>query len=395
MSKTKDFIIDTNALLESEDTIEILMNGKDGDIKNKIFIPYTCIEELDGLKKNIRLRPMVMRTIETLNKYKDDIIVIKNGNRVDSNDNKILQELDANKHKFENPIFITNDKMLQFKVASMDIPVEEFKASNPFQSDSELWTGFTEELDEECINSFYFKEGILHFWNGEKEKSIHYENTPWNIKPRDAYQNAALELILNKDIPLVSIQSSAGKGKTWLSLSCALNQVLEKKKYKKIYIFKNVIEIGPSLGFLPGKVDEKIEPFTKHLQIMLDQLHELRPGNNDVFLEQGIYNTKYIEILPLTYIRGMNLEDSFVIIEESQNNSREDMRSLLTRMGKNCKCICIGDTNQVDSSHLNQMNNGLNWIVKQFKGHKDYAHVVLRGKETRGPICNLVVERGL
>jgi PhoH-like ATPase len=143
-------------------------------------------------------------------------------------------------------------------------------------------------------------------------------------------------------------------------LASALDQVLAKKTYKKIYIFKNVIEIGPSLGYLPGSVSEKINPFTKHLQIMLDQLHELRAGNNDVFLEQGVYNTKYIEILPLTYIRGMNLEDSFVIIEESQNNSRDDMRSLLTRMGKNCKCVCIGDTNQVDSTHLNQMNNGLN-----------------------------------
>jgi PhoH-like ATPase len=137
-NKAKDFILDTNVLLESEKTIEILMNGKDGNIKNKIFLPYTCIEELDGLKKNIRLRPMVMKTIDSLNKYKNDIIVIKNGYRNESNDNKILQEVEANRHKFENPVFVTNDKMLQFKVSSLEIPVEPFKESIPFQSDSEL-----------------------------------------------------------------------------------------------------------------------------------------------------------------------------------------------------------------------------------------------------------------
>lgn len=395
MNKVKDFIIDTNALLESENTIEILMNGKDGETKNKIFIPYTCIEELDKLKNNNRLRPIVMRTIETLNKYKNDIHIIKNGNRSETNDNKILQEVDTNKHKFDNPIFVTNDKMLQFKISSMDIPVEEFKASNPFKSDSEMYTGFTEELDEETINSFHFKDGKLHFWNGYINKSIHYENNPWNITPRNVYQNAALELILNPDIPLVSIQSTAGQGKTWLSLASALDMVLHKKLYKKIYIFKNVIERGPSLGFLPGDVSEKLNPFVKHLHLMLDKLHEMRKGNNEVFLEDGVYNTKYIEILPLTYIRGMNIEDAFVICEEFQNNSREDARSLLTRMGKNVKCVCIGDTNQIDCTHLNQMNNGLNWIVKQFKGHNHYGHVVLKGSKSRGPICDLVINSGL
>ena len=107
------------------------------------------------------------------------------------------------------------------------------------------------------------------------------------------------------------------------------------------------------------------------------------------------YNAKRFELLPLAYIRGMNIENAVVIIDEMQNMSRSECRSLLSRMGEGVKCICLGDIHQVDNPYLNRDNNGMNWVVNKFKGSKIYAHLVLKGDKSRGPITDLVIRSGL
>jgi PhoH-like ATPase len=204
-----------------------------------------------------------------------------------------------------------------------------------------------------------------------------------------------MELLLDPDINILSLSSSAGYGKTHIAVAGALHSVLQKKLFKKIYVFKTVEDIGPSIGFLPGSLQEKIDPYMKYIKTMFQKLHEGRKGNNDLFLEDGELNPKYVEVLPLTYIRGMNIDDAYVIIDEAQNISRLQMRSLLTRMGDNVKVILCGDPNQVDNPNLNSQNNGLNWCVRLFKGEKNYGHITLGGSKSRGPICDLVHKKGL
>lgn len=106
-------------------------------------------------------------------------------------------------------------------------------------------------------------------------------------------------------------------------------------------------------------------------------------------------NPKKVEILPLGFVRGMNIENAFVIIDETQNLSRYEVRTLLSRMGEQVKCVCIGDTRQVDNPHLNESNNGLNWIVKKCKGLNGYAHMVLKGDKSRGPITDMIIKSRL
>ena len=107
------------------------------------------------------------------------------------------------------------------------------------------------------------------------------------------------------------------------------------------------------------------------------------------------FDSNKFEILPLAFIRGMTIEDSVVIIDEAQNLSRTEMRALLTRMGENVKCIVLGDTRQVDNPYLNESNNALNWIVRMMRGIPNYAHLVLKGHRSRGPICDAVLKSGL
>ena len=202
----------------------------------------------------------------------------------------------------------------------------------------------------------------------------------------------------NSDIHIVSMQSDAGYGKSYLALATALYLVMEKKAYEKIFVVKPMIEIGQKLGYLPGRVEEKMEPYTRYISDLMIKLHRLRSANK-VFVENGTYppqfNSKIFEILPLAYIRGMNIENAVVIIDEMQNMSRAECRALLSRLGEGVKCICLGDINQVDNPYLNKENNGLNWIVKKFKGNNIYSHIVLKGDKSRGPITDLVISSGL
>lgn len=209
------------------------------------------------------------------------------------------------------------------------------------------------------------------------------------------YQNLALDLMVNHEVDMVSVQSAAGYGKSFLALAAALFLTLEQKKYSKIFVVKPMVEIGPKLGYLPGRVDEKMEPYMRCISDLLLKLHLLRPANR-LFVNPNLhppqFDLKRFELLPITYIRGMNIENAVVIIDEVQNMSRAECRAILSRMGEGVKCICLGDIHQVDNPYLNRENNGLNWIVKKFKGEKIYAHIVLKGEKSRGPITDMIIQ---
>jgi PhoH-like ATPase len=393
----KHFIVDTNVLIDNPDVLRILTNGEDGKDKNQVYLTHTIINELDGLKRDNKLRPQVQEVIKNLIEYKDMIKIIGHPDNNYNNDNKILAEI-ANT-KIENPILVTSDFLMRFKAdVYHGIVTQEFKESMPFKSDSERFTGFVDEYDDETPNCFGFVDGKLHMFNPHLDPVLIPNHEVWKIKPKTAYQNAAIHLITNDEIDIISIQSPAGLGKSLISLASALYLTLEKKQYRKIYVVKNTIEIGKELGFLPGTLESKIDPFFKPVKDLLLALHEDRNANRlflDIQNGNAILNPKYIEFIPINHMRGMNIDNAIVIIEEAQNFSRIQIRTIMTRMGENVKCIINGDTNQVDNSHLNTENNGLNWVVRMLKGQPNYGHIVLQGSKSRGPICNTILKTGL
>ena len=172
----------------------------------------------------------------------------------------------------------------------------------------------------------------------------------------------------------------------------------KEKKYKKVFIFKPNMEIGQELGFLPGDVNEKMSPYFRPIRDLMEKLHDARPANRawvDPDATELELNRRAVEMLPINFLRGMNIDNAIVLIDEVQNISRGELRTVLSRMGENVKVICTGDVRQIDNVHLNEDNNGLNWMVKLFKGNANYGHVVLSGSKSRGPIADLVRESGL
>ncbi len=394
----KNYIVDTNVLIENPYSILSLRNGNE----NNIFIPYHVLIELNSLKTNPRLRHIVAKVIDVLLDNKEYITFIRNDSSIspfteEVVDNFILREI-KDSPDIADPILVTNDRILQLQAGLLNIASEEFKDSKPFESESQLYTGFCENGDKPLPNSFRWAEGkpVMHAREGDR--IIGYQHTPWNIKPRSVYQNLALELVMDESIDLVSMQSEAGFGKTYLALAAALYLTLEKRRFSKIFVLKPTIELGAKLGYLPGDIAEKMEPYVRYILDLLLKLHAQRPANKlfaDPEAPVPKYNSKKFEILPLAYIRGMNIENALVIVDECQNLSRTEVRALLTRMGEGVKCLCLGDTSQVDNPYLSESNNGLNWIVRKFKGFDNYAHIVLKGDRSRGPITDLVLKSKL
>ncbi|WP_147819859.1 PhoH family protein [Salidesulfovibrio onnuriiensis] len=393
----KNFVLDTNVLLENPKSIAALRNGQE----NIIHIPYTVLSELDKLKKDSRIGHVVSQAVRAIlqddqvNVFPPDFAITLDDEWMDD---RILKEI---MHMApEDAILVTNDRILQIKAKVYGIPCEEYRDSDPFRSESQMFTGFVEEGEEPQANCFQWENGVPIFHGQDGPKAISYQHEVWGVKPRSIYQNLALELMLNADIDLMSIQSEAGYGKTFLALAAALYLVLERKdnSYRKIYLVKPVVEIGAKMGYLPGDIEEKMLPYIKYVQDLLIKLHDSRPANRiyvDPAADNLKLNPKKFEIQPVAFIRGMNIENAVVIVDEMQNLSRSETRALLTRMGENVKCFCLGDTRQVDNPYLNESNNGLNWTVKKLRGYRNYAHMVLKGDRSRGPITDMVLKSKL
>jgi len=397
MEIQKQYIIDTNVLLEDPDALVKLRNGNE----NTVYIPYHVLLELDKFKKNSKLAHIVARVITYLIENPEQYQILNSAGIAPQYtkivDHHILDEIQQSGLK--QPILVTNDKIFQLQARLRGIKSEIYKESVPFKSEAEYFTGFMSGTDKLVPNAFRWNDqGKPVFCGNQGEKVIDYQHRIWKVKPRNVFQNLALELMTNESIHIVSIQSDAGYGKSYLALAVALYLVLEKKRYDKIYVVKPMIEIGQKLGYLPGRIEEKMEPYTRYISDLVAKLHKLRPTSK-MFLDNGIYppqfNSKVFEVLPLAYIRGMNIENAVVIVDEMQNMSRAECRALLSRLGEGVKCICLGDIHQVDNPYLNQENNGLNWIVKKFIGSNIYSHIVLKGEKSRGPITDLVIESGL
>ena len=391
----KHYIVDTNVLIDNPDALTILRNGTE----NEVYIPNHVLFELDYLKSKQDRGSAAGIAIKKIEENKEWLHFIDNqsshSHYTDNVDQNILDEVDSDPHLRENGILVTSDRLLRIQAEHKNIQTNDFLNSVPFLTDSEQHTGFYE--DEPIINAFTWIEGKPHFNSKEGLNCISYEHDVWNIKPKNVYQNLAFELLLNNELDIVTVQSRAGYGKTFLALATALKLTLERKQFKKIIVTKSPEELGKESGFLPGTLDEKFGPAIRPVVDLVHKLHEIRPANKLFIDSQDLdkgFNKNKFELLPLNYIQGMNIEDSILIIDEAQNLSRKVMRSVATRCGQNTRLFAIGDTRQVISNQ-NEYNNGLNWLVKLCKGQDNYGHIVLKGKHSRGPVTDLILKIGL
>ena len=429
----RNYVLDTNVLLENPRSILDLRNGNE----NNVYLSRNVLLELNKLKDNPEKSHMVSRVVDFILDYEDCIFYLQScedsGIDISSRESVYAPDLKRNPDLYilreilssgvKDPILVTNDRIMRIMADSLGVDSQPYRDSLPFASESQLFTGFFDPFTEKPTpNSFAWEKGKPVFFDGKlNKKSIDYRHDPWTVTPVNVYQNLMMEFCLNEDIPLVSVEGNAGTGKTFIALACAFYLAFQltpedktmgndqkcdgggcnNKKYNRIIVVKPAVATGGKdheTGFLSGDLQEKIAPYTRNILELATKLHSIRQANrvfdNPKRPRDG-FNPANFEILPFSSVRGLDIENAILIADEVQNFSREDMRTLLTRLGRNTKAICMGDSTQTDRPILNQYNNGLNWMVKKLKGQKSYAHLVLKGESYRGPIPQMIINSGL
>ena len=339
----------------------------------------------------------------------------------DDADNQIIATALKEKAKYKRKkiILVTQDINMRVKCDSLGFPSEDYTPNKLVKSQNELFTGTAKYLvDDQFVDQFYagkdnmfadedeitlFPNQFVMLVSNQNEKKTalakfrsyslpltnigDFKYESWGIRPRNKEQKFALDLLLNDSIPIVTITGKAGCGKTLLSLSSGLEQVLEKGRYKKLIVSKPVQAMGSQdIGFLPGSLDEKMRPWLMPIQDNLDFIMNGNSSNVEHLFEDGT-----IEIEALSYIRGRSISNAFMIIDEAQNLSPHEIKTIITRVGENTKIILTGDVEQIDNAYLDVTSNGLSYAIERFKDCDLAGHISL-AKGERSKVATLAAK---
>jgi PhoH-like ATPase len=441
--KSKDkkvFILDTSVILFEHNSI---LNFDEHDIG----IPITVLEELDNFKKgndtkNFEAREFI-RLIDKLAKNQ----MLHNWNPINGKGKgnfKVLMEtagkgiLDANKvfneykadHRILNSamllekeenrkvILVSKDINLRLKAKALGLQAEDY-TTGKIQNINSLHSGKTviEDADPSAINLLYDKGycppgDVLgkelpmknHYYivkNGKKSVLAFYNSAngmveqvekknAFGIKPRNAEQAFAIHAVLKPEIKLVSMQGVAGTGKTLIALAAALEQ---KREYKQIYLARPIVPLSnKDIGYLPGDIKSKLNPYMEPLWDNLKFIQNQYSESDKEYskITEMVQNEKLV-ITPLAYIRGRSLSNICFIVDEAQNLTPHEVKTIITRAGENTKIIFTGDIHQIDTPYLDSQSNGLSYLIDRLKGNELYAHVTLE-KGERSELANLANE---
>jgi PhoH-like ATPase len=429
----KVFVLDTNILLSNPESIFKFE-------ENDIVIPISVIEEIDTFKKDLsengRNAREVSRQLDRLRergtlssgialfpeKKESGNLFVYLGNNMeilpellaDNTDNHILAIALTLQKQFgddRNVIIVSKDTNLRIKADAFGIPAEDYEADKV--DISHLYTGISHiKVSSDVINTFYTKREIRiddlkaspnqfivledesdenQFVHGiyDKEQNLirmldpHSEGV-WGIYPRNLEQTFALEALLDDNIRLVTLSGAAGTGKTLLAIAAGLSKTTDDDEYQKLLVARPIFPLGKDIGFLPGDLDEKLNPW---MQPIFDNLELLLGGG--VHSRQKRFSKSYQELInqgmlqvePLTYIRGRSLPAQYFVVDESQNLTPHEIKTILTRAGEGTKIVLTGDPYQIDNPYIDSENNGLTYVIDHFRDQKISAHVTLQRGE--------------
>ena len=420
MNARKLFVIDTSVLLYDMKSIHSFP-------ENDIIVPLMVLDELDKFKDKPGLLGESARYV---NRFLDDLRAqgnINQGILVPESQQSIRVELRTSDNilkgfdssRGDNQIILTalllkeENEDHQVKVITKDINLRVkcdavgLHAEDYFKDDLDNdghyngWAKLT--LTKEEIDDFYMKNKIsveddlyenqfVVAGNGQQSLlAIHRGGEIFplqqniakviNLVPRNKEQRFAVEALRDPNIPLVTLTGLAGSGKTFLSLMAAM-EGLQEEIYSRIIITRSLQPVGRDIGYLPGGLEEKMHPW---LGPIFDNIRHAFKDTAyfDVMMQKG-----KIEVAPLSFIRGRTFPDSFVLVDESQNASIHELKTIVTRVGENSKIVLLGDTDQIDTPYITKRNNGLSIVSEKFKRSKNHAHVHL----PRGQRSNLATE---
>jgi len=437
----KIFVLDTNVILHNPNSLVSFAD-------NIVVLPIEVLEELDNFKKNHdekgRNARIAIRLLDKLRKKGEPgkgfpldnggLLRIITGIDYDKTvevrlsrgivDNRILLTAYMLKKEGERVIFVSKDINARIKADAIGIPSVDFeKQKVDFER---LYTGWHPlNVKRSEIDSFYKKKeykvpageffpnefGLLTDAEDPKHTAIGRYKEDFGIlmplifnkmfvmslRPRNKEQVMALELLLNDDINLVTLVGPAGTGKTLLAMAAGLQKVIKDKSYEGLLIARPVMPLGNDIGFLPGTKEEKLESWMGPIFDNLEYILNAERKDKNVKVKPKIQIEKYIkeeiiELEAMTFMRGRSIPDRFIIIDEAQNMTPHEVKTVISRAGNHTKMVLTGDPYQIDNPYLDASSNGLAYCVERMKGQQMFGHMILT-KSERSSLASLAAER--
>ncbi len=429
---SKIFILDTNVLLHDAKSI---LAFKD----NEVVIPLVVLDELDKIKsghdEKARNARMVIRTLDAMRSggnLHNGVATADGGIiRVELNhQDRIPSDLDKNRadnriisvalsltaaDKNREVIVVSKDINLRVKCDALGVNVEDYNTDAVAVDASLIYSGWTEIVVSPNTIDALYKDGFMdaggvslypnqyvllrssvepkHSCLAKATGQCLTKITPkadvWGISPRNKEQVFALDALFDPNIKLVTMTGKAGCGKTLLAAAAGVSQLLDSdvRNYKKLVMARPIQPMGRDIGYLPGDIDEKLKPWMMPLQ---DNLELLFSDKGLHFLEMQ-KETGAIEVEALTYIRGRSIPKSYIIIDESQNLTLHELKTVITRVGEGSKVVLTGDIHQIDNPYIDALDNGLSCIIEKFKTNPIAAHITLHRGE-RSELATIAAE---
>ncbi len=437
-SPTKIFVLDTSVLLFNSSSIRHFED-------NDIIIPISVLEEVDNFKKgndtiNFEARQFIrdldeLSGVDTLNEWTDlgeklgalkvemtetstpDACKIFGEDKAD---HRILNAATYTQTKYPDRkvILVSKDINLRIKAKSLNITAEDYEHGKVKLGSSDIYMGKTTlaDIDKAVIDKIYNEGGcrpdeimedtpipneyfilkngkssILTYYNPESEMIERVEKRPaYGIMPRNAEQVFALHAISNPAVKLVTISGVAGTGKTLLALAGSIEQ---KKEFRQIYLARPIVPLSnKDIGYLPGDIKSKLNPYMEPLWDNLKTIQgQFKETDRDYKKIQEMVDQEKLMITPLAYIRGRSLSNIIFIVDEAQNLTPHEVKTIITRAGENAKIIFTGDIKQIDTPYLDTESNGLSYLIDKIHKHPIAAHVTLE-KGERSELANIANE---
>ncbi|WP_199618849.1 PhoH family protein [Paenibacillus alkalitolerans] len=439
----KIYVIDTNVLLHDPNSMFAFED-------NDVVIPAIVLEEIDSKKRNAdelgRNARYVSRLLDGLRSKGrlHDGIPLEGGGmlKVELNhrsfakmqemfgeitaDNRILAVAlnylseEQGKEAPKPVVIVSKDTLVRIKADVLGLTAEDYLKDRTV-SLSDMYTGYvTVHAHPSVIDEFYSfrqlsvqslglsfqlfpnefvilrdemgtsKSALLKVSaDGNKLEPLFLSNDAvWGISARNAQQRMALELLLNDDVPLVTLTGKAGTGKTLLALASGLLKVEDERKYKKLLIARPVVPMGKDIGYLPGEKEEKLRPW---MQPVYDNLEFLFDTKKNGDIDKILAGLSSIQVEALTYIRGRSIPGQYIIIDEAQNLTRHEVKTIVSRVGEGSKIVLMGDPEQIDHPYLDASSNGLTHVVERFKSENLSGHITLE-KGERSHLAQLAAD---
>ena len=431
----KTYVIDTSVFLSDANALYRFKN-------NDIIIPIKVLEEVDKHKKrqdsvgfNARLIIKHLDGLRAKGSLSKGLRIGKGMGilRVAKASSDLPKDLDFNvadhqilsvafheskENERRKVIVVSRDINMRVIADSLGLLSEDYETNSVIEDKDKVYEGYAEVLvDDEFIERFYDGEDMFleeasvktklypnqflllisssnpkktaicrfsEFKSPLKSINVKDYSKSWGVVPRNKEQTFAYDLLFDDDIPLVSLIGRAGSGKTLMAIAAGLEQVIgfAERRYKKIVVSRPVQPMGKDIGFLPGTMEEKMGPWLMpiqdNLEFILGNKHQIKS-----YFEKG-----QIEVEALTYIRGRSISNAFIIIDEAQNLTAHEVKTILTRVGENTKIILTGDIEQIDNVYTNETSNGLTYAIEKFKHAELAGHITFR-KGERSKIATL------